>query len=72
MENISKDRTDKFQLIGLLKGIINTNNISIKAYAEVGKNDDDYKQGYYKGFRDIAENQNKLIENVLKGMGVQA
>ena len=70
MEDISKDRTDKFQLIGLLRGIIATNNISIKAYAEVGKSDDDYKQGYYKGFRDIAENQNKLIENVLKGMEI--
>jgi hypothetical protein len=70
MEEFSKDRTDKFQLIGLLKGIVKTNNISIKAYAEVGKNDDDYKQGYYKGFRDIAENQNKLIENALQGMEV--
>jgi len=70
MENISKDRADKFQLIGLLRGIVNTNNISIKAYAEIDESDDDYKQGYYKGFRDTAENQNKLIENVLKGMEI--
>ncbi|OAA84456.1 hypothetical protein [Clostridium coskatii] len=67
-----KDTVDKYVLIGFLKSIKNNNNIHIRSYLEdVSKNDDDYKQGYYKGFRDIAENQNRLIDNVLKKMEVE-
>ena len=69
MEDISKDRADKLQLMGFLRGIITTNNISIKAYAEMDKNSG-YEEGYYKGFADKAKTQNKLIENVLEGMEV--
>jgi len=69
MEDISKDRSDKLQLMGFLRGIITTNNISIKAYAEMDKNSG-YEEGYYKGFADKAKTQNKLIENVLEGMEI--
>ena len=71
LETYVRDTTDKYMLIGFLKSIRNDNSIHIKSYAkDVGKNDDDYKKGYYKGFRDVAENQNRLIDNFLKEMEV--
>lgn len=71
LETYGRDTTDKYMLIGFLKSIRNDNSIHIKSYAEdVSKNDDDYKRGYYKGFRDVAEIQNRLIDNFLKEMEV--
>ncbi len=65
--NISKDRADKFQLIGFLKSLKSSNDTSIKSYSEMDKNSG-YEEGYYKGFADKAKSQNKLIDSILKGM----
>lgn len=67
--NISKDRTDKLQLIGFLRSLKGSNDISIKSYSEMVKGSG-YEEGYYKGFADKAIKQNKLIDSILKGMEI--